>query len=100
MPNMCYGCWEEQGSPKIDTPEIRALAELSLGVDPFGGFHIAVEDWNLEDDDLTFCIDYETSVPHEVEWGRRMLALRVDERFSVLALADKFWEPLTPPSQP
>lgn len=90
---MCLGCWEDEGCPRIDTPEVRALAALSKDVYPFGGFHIVVEDWNVEDSHIDYCLADESSTEFERAWGRRLRALPYGERVSVLALADGFWQP-------
>lgn len=57
---MCYGCWVEYGKPAMDTPQIRAAAALIGEVYEYhgvGGYlHIVIDDWNLEDDHLEYCL--------------------------------------------
>lgn len=59
---MCYGCWTEAGKPTLNTPSVRAAAELvaKLYEHPNcasgGNLHIVTDDWNLEDSNLAFCL--------------------------------------------
>lgn len=56
---MCYGCWDEAGKPRIDTPAVRAAAASVAEVYEHscvgGNLHIVLDDWNIEDGNLEFC---------------------------------------------
>lgn len=56
---MCYGCYEEYGSPAIVTDATKRVAELCgqlYEIAPVGGnCHIVTDDWNLEDSHIEFC---------------------------------------------
>jgi hypothetical protein len=94
---MCRGCWEEEGSPQIDTPEVRAMAERLKTEDPNGRWDIVVDDWNLEDEHVICCRDkvypeyLPDPTPHDVALGNDLLKLTYEERASALALAEGYW---------
>ena len=62
-----------------------------------GGAHIVLDDWNIEDDDIQWCIDH---LPEYSEAGEEravtmacliaMMGLTIDERASALAIVDGF----------
>ena len=56
---MCYGCWEEGGTPQIDNEKVRAAVALVEAVYDHscvgGNLHIVLDDWNIEDHSLEFC---------------------------------------------
>ena len=56
---MCCGCWEKDGRPIIDNARVRAVQPLIAAVYALactgGNLHIALDDNNLDDDDLQFC---------------------------------------------
>lgn len=104
---MCLACYEEYGSPKIDNPTVRAAAEAIGKVYDFadtgGNLHIAIDDWNLDDDDLDFCgesiakNDVHEAPPDQLAAEGYCLgllkAMSEDERASALAIHDGFWTP-------
>lgn len=55
---MCFGCYEEFrdefGLIPV-TDEILAAAKLADEANPFGPMHIAIDDWNLDDDHMVSC---------------------------------------------
>lgn len=81
---MCKTCWEEHGSPKRLTSEGKQLAEQAKHMDAYGAFHIVIEDYNITDGDLEFCINHPDAKPADIRWGKRMLALTVPERAAVV----------------
>lgn len=103
---MCYGCYEEAGSPKIINEKTKRAAMLitNLYEQPgcgAGGYaHVVVDDWNLDDIAIGHCIA--SAEKGEFDWvsenGRiasldtlRFLAeLTEDERVSALAIVDNF----------
>ena len=101
---MCYGCYEGAGKPAIVTEKTKAAAALVAKVYEFscvgGNAHIVVDDWNLEDDHIRWCLDeaLKTNV-HEADAEQlaaeracleALLALTDDERASAMALHDGF----------
>ena len=100
---MCIECYEKYGSPSIINELTRRAAKLIEAVYEFnaagGNAHIVVEDWNLDDGDIDFCLD-------EVKTNRRgdsadklnaerqcleaLKALTLEERASALAIYDGF----------
>jgi hypothetical protein len=56
---MCCGCWNDDGAPVIDNERVRAVQPLIAAVYEHsyagGNLHIALDDNNLEDEDLEFC---------------------------------------------
>jgi hypothetical protein len=87
---MCYGCWAEEGRPTKMTPAVIEIAPLLREADEFGAMHIAVSDWNLDDDNIEFCRDYETATPDEKSLCAKLLAMSYPERLSAMALAEGF----------
>lgn len=107
---MCYGCYEEAGEPAIINEATQAAAALVAKVYEFsmvgGNAHIVVDDWNLEDSHIRWCLDTAlTENAHEA--GKEqiaaekacleaLLALNPAERASVMALHDGFIDPVPP----
>ena len=99
---MCQGCYEEYGSPTVVTDSVREAAELVADVYEFsavgGNAHIVLDDWNLEDDYIRWCL--EKAIPenaHEAEPGQieaeqkcltAFLALSLEDRAAALALSE------------
>lgn len=93
---MCQSCWEEYGSPTIDTPQVREMASRLEAEDPFGRFHIVVSDFNIEDEDIIFCRDdvprhYPATTEDQMTLANDLLAMSLEERAAALALADGYW---------
>lgn len=118
---MCYGCWQEYGSPIIDTPAIRAAALAVSEVYQFsavgGNLHIVLDDWNIEDESLAFCAeqiankgwkddrpltaamefmrhpwpDAEDKLAAEQRCHDLLSALSIEHRAAALALQSEFW---------
>ena len=96
---MCFGCYEERGKPAIVNEKTRAVAALVDRIYDLhlaGGLaHIVVDDWNLEDGNIQWCLDYtEANKDREpadlVEACRAaleaLLAMTDDERASAMAI--------------
>jgi hypothetical protein len=67
---------------------LAALPLLREG-DPFGPLHIAIEDWNLDDDNIAFCLKESEGHPdHEIALALSRMSL--PERATALALADGY----------
>lgn len=105
---MCINCWVEVGSPNIVNEKTKNAAELitelyeqeDCGV---GGYaHIVVDDWNLDDNSIDYCIgvakkgegDYENIS----EEGRQaclttlnyLKQLSKEERYSAMAIHSNY----------
>lgn len=101
---MCYGCYEEAGHPAIVNEKTRAAAALVAKVYEFsccgGNAHIVVDDWNLGDENIRWCLDEALTInihsasaeqlASERECLEALLALTEDERASAMALHDGF----------
>lgn len=90
---MCWDCWTQEGSPKLNTPEIVEAAAMAAELNEFGALHIILADFNIDDDDVAFC----RSLADELTEGdARFLDLlepmSIEERASCLGLADGYWE--------
>src|SRR5688572_21827631 len=92
---MCHDCYEEFGSPKLDSPSIREAAKLIQALDEHhstGGMaHIVTDDWNLEDPYIDMCLKED---PNDLDNGvysipvlKALRALTVQERASALYMA-------------
>ena len=96
---MCDDCWKRAGSPKIDSPGVRAavaaIAECGGDLPPL------LDDYNVEeralDGDEQTCKDWSGAVVIP-EHAAKMLAvvqamrpLSVQERYAALALSDGYW---------
>jgi hypothetical protein len=101
---MCIQCWNEFGRVQIDSAAVREAAASIAKVYEFscvgGNLHIAIEDWNIEDDNLDFCAksireNVDEAGPEQLDAEARCLgllrALTEDERASALAFHDGFW---------
>lgn len=86
---MCIGCYEEAGSP-VPGGEARALGIRLREVNEFGGCHIVVSDWNLEDDNIDFCITYPDTTDAEKELMVALKALSEDQRYAAMAVCDNY----------
>lgn len=66
---MCFGCWEEYEKPENDSAEIRATVVAVAKVYEFssvgGNLHIAIDDWNIDDDSLDSCERFIKENSHE-----------------------------------
>lgn len=88
---MCLDCWEKYGSDKLDNPVVRNLLALNYEVydqpegDSGGGLHIVLDDWNITDENIVWCIEHGLT---EVErrCADAFLAATLAERNSALYL--------------
>lgn len=99
---MCFGCWEEAGSPRTLSDKAKLLARYLPLVRPAGPLHIVTEDWNLEDEHLALCEDellteldkppgYERALAQLERTVLLMLAdMPIEERFAAMAAADGY----------
>lgn len=96
---MCWGCYEEYGSPDIENEKTRLCQELILDVYEFscvgGNLHVVLDDWNLEDSHIKWCLnewipkkhneDSYEQIKAEIECGLQLLKMSLAERASTLA---------------
>lgn len=100
---MCFRCYEEAGKPEIVNERTIAAAKLIDEVYEWscagGHLHIVVDDWNLEDENIEFCIGEMDKNSHElppeaIEAERKcaaaLMALSEDERYSAMAIHEEF----------
>ena len=87
---MCLGCWETEGRPFYASPAAQSLAAKFAEADKFGGLHIVVEDWNLEDHSIDFCIASHdpTLTTKELELALSLKKLTWEERWATAILSD------------
>ena len=94
---MCFGCWEEQGRPQVNSEAVslaaRTVAELYTVHLVGGKMHIVTDDWNVEDEDVEFCKEEIEKDGDELERAclAAFLALTQTERASALALERGFY---------
>ena len=108
MFTVCYGCWVEYGSPTLHDDRIARAAALAAEVYEHnavgGNLHIVLDDWNLEDHNIDYCLeqigrggwegrDDPAQLAVERECGELLRALTEDERASALALWEGFFKP-------
>lgn len=86
---MCEGCYDEAGRP-APGKAAKALGPRLRRLDEFGGCHIVVSDWNLEDDNIDFCIGYETTTDVERKVMLALKALPEDQRSAAMAVARRY----------
>ena len=90
---MCHSCWEQFGSPVLDTPIVRAAVALIGRVYELhvtgGGVHCIVDDFNIEDEYIERD-GYPGNTPDQIEAEERLVALfetmTILERASALAM--------------
>lgn len=98
---MCKGCWIEMGAPAIVNDLTKAAADTIREVYEHsasgGTAHIVVDDWNLSDEDIDFCIndaDASQWEPVQRDADLRCLhflrRLTLDERASALAMFEGY----------
>lgn len=92
---MCRGCFEEYGSPSIfneKTAEGARLVAALYEVNCVGGAaHIVTDDWNVEDDNVQWCLDnldkyWQSELAEAKAVLEAFRAMTVDERVSALAI--------------
>jgi hypothetical protein len=98
---MCISCYEEAGQPKIVNAKVIKAVELIEKVysSPDGGAggygHIVLDDWNIEDHSIHFCIEEAEKASYNlseetrttcIECLTHFLLLTENERHSALAI--------------
>ena len=106
LTTMCYDCWKEAGSPAIITEETLRVAELIGNIYDHslsgGDAHIVVDDWNLQDGDIAFCLNQISenegkNKRERLDAERTALAalhsMSLPERYSAMAIHNRFIGP-------
>jgi hypothetical protein len=101
---MCRGCWEEYyDESKIDNDKmddaVAAIEEVYNFHLAGGALHVVIDDWNLEDERITFCEKYakdnterKDQLAAELHCIELLKEMSVEERASALALYEGFWK--------
>ncbi len=104
---MCQVCWAELGAPADWNAAVATGVRLAREVykqprgSAGGNLHIVLDDWNLENDNIRYCMDTNeivlpgrtidtTLTPVERECAEHFLTMSMDERGSVLAVLDNY----------
>ena len=89
---MCSECWGQHGSPKIDSSSVRdAVAKIARVYNFYatgGGLHIVVDDFNIDDGSIDFCLARPLSTV-ERKCGETLRAMTVPERAA--AIGWRYW---------
>jgi len=109
---MCYGCYEDYGSPILLNEKTIKAASLikdiynKEGCEVGGYAHIVVDDWNVDNACINFCIEDATKGECDISETGRIACLEFlnyfndlseDERVSSLAI---YYEFLPLPANP
>jgi hypothetical protein len=102
---MCYDCWKNKyNAPKIINENVKKTIDLIQEIykteSTGGDCHIVLDDFNIENDHIQWCIDWinRNEIPEigpevkaiELECMNLMLTMSIDERAIALALADGY----------
>ena len=105
---MCISCWREEGSHQIVNEKVKQAAELigKIYEIPEGSVgalaHIVVDDWNLDDTNIDFCLNLCKTFKQNNDKDRQIVEacssalnalkeLSEPERYSALALYEEFF---------
>ena len=81
---MCEACWLEAGSPDVLSENHERFVELAFQVyeahGAGGSLHIALDDFNLEDESLAFCSGLPGLTPVESACLDELRAMTLKER--------------------
>lgn len=83
-------CYKEYGSPNIVSGYLISLAVIAMDINYSGACHIVIEDWNLEDGHILFCLKQNDVTNYETLFLIALLLLSFRERVSVLALREGY----------
>lgn len=108
---MCYGCYQEHGSPTIVNTKTVVAARLIAEVYAFsaagGRCHVVIDDFNIDDRNIAFCKgllkepelwgenDRSTDTLQRIAESRCLMVLEdmtLAERASALAIHDGYFE--------
>lgn len=86
MCKLCTGEFEH-----IATLEVSRCAWMIQRINPFGAFHVVVEDTNVETENIVYCMGLDDCTEFERHFGEVFLQLSEEERISALAMAGNLW---------
>ena len=102
---MCRDCWKFYGNPKIINDVTKTLAEQIDYVYSFHGagghLHIVIDDWNLDDESLKFCLKQieenhfnysKEQLDAERACAILFLDISLDERVAAMAIQRRFFD--------
>ncbi len=69
------------------TLEVARVALMAQRIDNFGAFHVVVDDTNVEDYHIRYCMSHPEATAMDKVFGRAMLELSEDDRISALAMS-------------
>ena len=87
MCELCDGTFE-----RIENPAVIRAAEMAKRVEPYGAMHIIVDDCNVDDEDIEFCLKLNDCNDADRAFAQAMMPLTYQERVSAIALADGLWK--------
>ena len=104
---MCTSCWEELGRPRLDTPKVREAAALIATLYQHQGvgghFHIVTDDWNVDDENVAFCVAEaaahaggDSSSPVDAYLRELLTGMIEQERPSAHGLFEELWSVADP----
>lgn len=84
---MCLGCWEDAGKPWFVSEEVKKWAPVFGQANHYGPCHIVVDDWNLEDDHIDFCLGLKPN-DEEIALLKALKAMTINERWTTAVMGD------------
>lgn len=84
---MCLNCWKKNGRPYDASPRAVAMADRFREQDGFGPLHIVVEDWNLGDEHIRFCLEEAGASADDVDFLKAFRMLTMPERWAAAILS-------------
>jgi hypothetical protein len=85
---MCLSCWDLEGRPFERTERAAVNAEAFAAADEFGPLHIIVSDWNLDDEDIQFCLKRSDLSASDRGLCEALLSMTEGERWATAILAE------------
>lgn len=86
MCELCSGEFEQ-----IATLEVGRAAMMRQRVNDFGAMHVVVEDANVDDENIRYCLAQPDCTDMDRIFAVEFLKLTEEERISALALAANLW---------
>lgn len=96
---MCIDCWKSYDEPRIINDFTRKIAKAISKVYKYhctgGHLHIVIDDWNLDNESVSFCRDYidknkfkysAGQIEAEKECVTLLILASIEERASALAI--------------
>lgn len=95
--DQCRARWMALGSPQHEVPRITELTSDVLHLQIVGGMAIrpVVYEFAIDDDVMLAAFHAIEATDLERGWLREMMSLMIEDRASIMAAAEGFWEPKT-----